>query len=571
MARQHQRAEADAASAEARARLLQRLSVSEVRRQLAGISTAVLEGGAGPPIVLLHGPGEYGAKWLRVIPELVKTHRVIAPDLPGHGATVAPQDGLGPEAVMLWLSELIDATCEEPPTLVGQLLGGGIAARFACGHSDRIRRLVLVDAFGLSGFDPAPEFGQALMAFSKSPTDAAHDHLWNQCAFDLERMRRRMGGDWELIKAYNLDRAGDSSLQPVQHSLMGSFGMAAIAPGELARISVPTFLIWGRHDLATPLQTAQDAAERFGWPLEVIENAGDDPPMEQPEAFVRALRAVMAEDSHGHAAPKEAWDAISQRYDEFVTPGEAGFATAALELAQLEAGDRFLDVAAGTGGLSLPAARLGAKVVATDWSPKMIECLKKRVRSEGLSDVEGHVMDCRALEFDDDMFDVTGSQFGVMLVENQPRALREMVRVTKSGGRVVVIAYGSPVQFEALHLFIEALRSVVADFPGLPDDPPPLEFQVADPEVLRERMQDAGLRDVAVDTTLQERLEVRSGQELWQWCTSGNPIPGMLVEDLDPEQRSSMLRLLDRAIAERAGPDGVAVLTAPLNIGIGTK
>ena len=54
-------------------------------------------------------------------------------------------------------------------------------------------------------------------------------------------------------------------------------------------------------------------------------------------------------------------------------PGEADLATAALRLAGLEPGDTFLDVCAGTGGLSLPAARLGAKVLATDWAPKMIE------------------------------------------------------------------------------------------------------------------------------------------------------------------------------------------------------
>ena len=49
-----------------------------------------------------------------------------------------------------------------------------------------------------------------------------------------------------------------------------------------------------------------------------------------------------------------------------------------------------------------------------------------------------------ALELDDDSFDLTGSQFGVMLVPDQPLALREMVRVTKPGGRVLLIAYGSP-------------------------------------------------------------------------------------------------------------------------------
>jgi pimeloyl-ACP methyl ester carboxylesterase len=58
---------------------------------------------------------------------------------------------------------------------------------------------------------------------------------------------------------------------------------------ELARIRVPATLIWGRHDLATPLAVAQAASARYGWPLHVIDNAADDPPLEQPEAFARAL------------------------------------------------------------------------------------------------------------------------------------------------------------------------------------------------------------------------------------------------------------------------------------------
>jgi ubiquinone/menaquinone biosynthesis C-methylase UbiE len=104
-----------------------------------------------------------------------------------------------------------------------------------------------------------------------------------------------------------------------------------------------------------------------------------------------------------------------------VSPQELDLATEALRLAGLAPSERFLDVAAGPGGLSLPAARLGAQVLATDWSPAMIERFEARVREEGLSKAEGHVMDCRALDLPDDTFDVTGSQFGVMLVPDQAR------------------------------------------------------------------------------------------------------------------------------------------------------
>jgi len=200
----------------------------------------------------------------------------------------------------------------------------------------------------------------------------------------------------------------------------------------------------------------------------------------------------------------------------------------------------------------------------------MIERFEARVHQEGLSDATGRVMDAHGLELEDDSFDVTASQFGVMLVPDQPRALREMVRVTKPRGRVLLIAYGSPAKIEFLGFFIGALQAVVPDFAGLPDDPPPLEFQVSDSDVLRRRLIDAGLTDVRVKTS-EERLEFRSGQQMWDWVLNSNPIAGMLVADLSEEQRATMRQVLDGRLRERAGAGNRATLTSPVNIGIGTK
>ena len=209
-------------------------------------------------------------------------------------------------------------------------------------------------------------------------------------------------------------------------------------------------------------------------------------------------------------------------------------------------------------------------MVATDWSPAMIEQFSARVRDEGLSNAEGRVMDCHALDFTDDSFDVTGSQFGVMLVPDQPLALREMARVTKPGGRVLVIAYGSPAELEFLQFFISALKAVAPDFDGLPDDPPPLEFQVSDPEVLRERLTASGLKNIRVERTA-ERPAFGSGQEMWDWVLYGNPIPGMLVGELEEEERARLRQVLDGMLRERSGGNGPAILTNPVHIGIGTK
>jgi pimeloyl-ACP methyl ester carboxylesterase len=279
---------------EARARLLERVPVSQRRLELAGIATAVLEGGAGSPVVLLHGPSGYAAHWMRVIPALVGSHRVIAPDLPGHGESRSDET-LDADQVLAWLGDLIDRTCETPPALVGQLLGGAIAARFAIDRSDRIHQLVLVDSFGLRPFQPAPEFGLALEQFLQQPGVQTHRHLWGYCAFDIDTLRQRMSDVWDSFEMYNIDLAGTASTQAALASLMRDFGFPAISSGELARIGVPTALIWGRHDLATPLAVAEAASTEFGWPLQVIDRCADDPPIEQPEALSQALLAAFGD------------------------------------------------------------------------------------------------------------------------------------------------------------------------------------------------------------------------------------------------------------------------------------
>lgn len=276
-----------------RERLVAALPVVERRMQLNGVSTVLLEGGDGPPVMLLHGPGGHALSWLRVIPNLMTTYRVIAPDLPGQGASEAFYCPFDADRTLLWLAKLIERTCTTPPVLVGHALGGAIATRFAGECSEQLSRLVLVDTLGLAVFQPAPDFGHALSDFIKDPTGDTHDRLWGHCAFDLDTRRNRMGERWELLKAYNLDRARAPGLRAIQHCLMEQFGMPSIAEADLARIAVPTSLIWGRDDRATSLSVAEVTAARFGWPLHVIEQCADDPSIEQPEAFLEALRAAI--------------------------------------------------------------------------------------------------------------------------------------------------------------------------------------------------------------------------------------------------------------------------------------
>ena len=268
---------------------------------------------------------------------------------------------------------------------------------------------------------------------------------------------------------------------------------------------------------------------------------------------------------------RAAWNKIATGYDRAVTPSHMWLANEGLRRVGAGAGTLFLDVAAGSGALSIPAARLGARVLSTDLSPVMLEQLETRARNERLK-LETRVMDGHALQLEDDTFDVAGSQFGVMLFPDMPRGIGEMVRVTKPGGRVLMNVYGDPHRIEFLGLFVRAIQSVVPSFEGPPMDPLPLPFQLHDPQRLRQEFANAGLKSINVET-ITEKLEFQSGDQLWDWLVHSNPIVGAILSELSltADQVRVIRDALEGLIRERARGNGPAILTNPINIGVGTK
>ena len=259
-----------------RERVLAGAPVTERRLDLAGVSTALLEAGDGPPVVLLHGQGGWAGMWLPVVPDLVRTHRVAAPDLPGLGASTVPGGPPDGARVLAWLGALVERTCPEPPAIVGASLGGAIAARFAIAHPDRLSRLVLVDTGGLA-------------RFLARPSERTQRAFLRQVAVDPARAQALMGAD---ARAYGLELARAPSVRAANRHLLRELGTRPIPAEQLAGIAVPTALVWGRRDRVMRLGIAEAASARYGWPLHVVEDAGHFA-VERPEAFRSALRAAL--------------------------------------------------------------------------------------------------------------------------------------------------------------------------------------------------------------------------------------------------------------------------------------
>lgn len=133
----------------------------------------------------------------------------------------------------------------------------------------------------------------------------------------------------------------------------------------------------------------------------------------------------------------EHWDTAAQHYEKTAHPFTARYAEAALALVTLTPDSRVLDVAAGTGALALLAARTGAQVLATDFSPGMIA----RIAERNLPNVEARVMDGQALSLENASFDAVFSIFGVIMFPEWRKGLAEMARVTRPGGHGVIATW----------------------------------------------------------------------------------------------------------------------------------
>lgn len=131
------------------------------------------------------------------------------------------------------------------------------------------------------------------------------------------------------------------------------------------------------------------------------------------------------------------WDTAARHYEKTAHPFTARYAETALARVALTSDSRVLDVAAGTGALALLAARTGAQVLATDFSPGMIA----RIAASNLPNVEARVMDGQALALEDAGFDAVFSIFGVIMFPDWRKGLAEMARVTRPGGHGVIATW----------------------------------------------------------------------------------------------------------------------------------
>lgn len=219
-----------------------------------GIATNVLDVGAGPPVLLLHGSGpgvSAYANWRMTMPALADEHRVIAFDQPGFGFTERPADAK--YTVEGWTDHVLgvlDALGLARVDLVGNSFGGAIALRFAAQHPDRVRRLVLMGSVGVRfpitkgldevwGYTPEPGAMRAIMDYFAYDNSLLTD--------DLASVRERAATQPGVQEAY-------ASMFPAPRQRWVD---AMAVPEELIQtLPHDTLLVHGRDDQVIPTATS---------------------------------------------------------------------------------------------------------------------------------------------------------------------------------------------------------------------------------------------------------------------------------------------------------------------------
>jgi ubiquinone/menaquinone biosynthesis C-methylase UbiE len=185
------------------------------------------------------------------------------------------------------------------------------------------------------------------------------------------------------------------------------------------------------------------------------------------------------------------WDRAAQHYEKFWSAQLRPAQDLLLELADLHAGDHVLDVACGTGLVTLRAASIvgaSGRVVGTDLSAAMVESLRALAAAHGVAG-EFERMDAEALRFADGTFDAALCALGLMYVPDPPRALAELRRVLRPRGRVVAAVWGDRANCGWAEIFPIVERRVASDVC-------PMFFQLGTSSALALHLELAGFANI---------------------------------------------------------------------------
>ena len=269
---------------------------------LNGHELSYLDSGDGPAVLFIHGLLGSHRNWSHLVDTLNTDHRVLAPDLFGHGASAKPMGDYSLGAHAATLRDLLDRLGIDRVTLVGHSLGGGIAMQFCYLFPERVERLVLVSSGGL-GRSVSPLLRSATLPGAEWVLPLIASSWVRGRAEAVGRTLARMG--WRASSDVTEAWLGLTSLADADsrraflattRSVIDPGGQTVTAHNHLPMaIEIPTLVVWGTRDRMIPTWHATTAHQAIaGSRVELFEGAGHFPHLDEPERFAELLRDFIA-------------------------------------------------------------------------------------------------------------------------------------------------------------------------------------------------------------------------------------------------------------------------------------
>lgn len=277
--------------------------------------------GSGPPVVLIHGMINSSRHWEAVARRLAGSHRVIAPDLIGHGDSATPRGDYSLGAHAASIRDLLAALGVESATIVGHSLGGGVAMQFFYQFPQRTERLVLISSGGL-GQEVSPLLrGAAVPGSAALLRLATRPRLVGALAAGGSNLRARGNSGGVYLQAIAralgpLQEPGSQRafLQTLR-AVIDIHGQRVSARDRLYLLGeMPTLIVWGGRDRTIPSRHGEEAAEAIpNCRFETLPRAAHFPNIEDPEALAAVLGDFLATTSPHRIEDSDWGAAIAQR------------------------------------------------------------------------------------------------------------------------------------------------------------------------------------------------------------------------------------------------------------------
>lgn len=272
-----------------RAAAQERIQIAEKDAIVLGQKIHYLEAGRGAPVILLHGTGGEGARWMPTIQGLAGSHRIIAIDHIGFGQSDKPLTNYHTGVYAGFLKGLMKTIGVSKASLIGQSMGAGVALYFTIHNPEMVDRLVLVNGAGFRAAGAAPVAPRVMTPEDWHARQIANAGTLEESREYLEKLFYNDSLVTDKLVESNLVLRLKSAYA-VEHSVGAERGLGVTTEEQVRALKTPTLLAWGKDDVQATVAGAERLRAAIpGARLVLIDKAGHYPFLEHPEEFNRVV------------------------------------------------------------------------------------------------------------------------------------------------------------------------------------------------------------------------------------------------------------------------------------------